>query len=167
MNDVLLTVIATLGWVGVLAQLIAYALLTRGRLEAVSVRYQGLNVVGAMAVGLSSASSGAWPSAVANLIWIAIGVLALLSLRRLALVMILRRQVAKRREAMAAARARVAARRTRVLDREAETAPHLAGEESDVLQGRPLQPGSTRPAGRSPRGPRGRNESRRKASVAA
>lgn len=111
MNDVLITLIATLGWCGVIAQLIAYALLTRGRVAAMSARYQGLNVAGGIGVAISSASSGAWPSTVANIIWIAIGVVAILSLRRLAVVVVVERQRALRRAAVAAARERLHARR--------------------------------------------------------
>ena len=80
--EIVASVIVTAGWVGVVVQLVAYALLSTGRLPAGSVSYQGLNVFGAIAVGSSSAASGAWPSAVANGIWIAIGVVAIVALKR-------------------------------------------------------------------------------------
>ena len=75
MNIVLLVDIA--GWAGAVLILAAYGLLTAGRLSAKSVKYQVMNVVGAIGFIINSAWNNAWPSAILNVIWVGIGVVAL------------------------------------------------------------------------------------------
>lgn len=67
-------VIAAVGWIGALAVLIAYGLNHRGRMQPHDTSYLVLNTVGAIGLLISCAAAGAWPSAVVNLIWLAIGV---------------------------------------------------------------------------------------------
>jgi hypothetical protein len=55
----------------------AYALLTAGRLQAQSVAYQVMNVVGAAGFIVNGWWHGALPSAVLNVIWMLIGGVAL------------------------------------------------------------------------------------------
>ncbi len=76
--------IEVVGWVGAVIILVAYGLLSAGRLEARSTAYQLLNVIGAAGFVINSGSKGAFPSAVLNLIWIAIGIYALARNRRAA-----------------------------------------------------------------------------------
>ena len=76
--------IEVVGWVGAVIILIAYGLLSAGRLAANSNAYQLLNVIGAAGFVINSGSKGAFPSAVLNLIWIAIGIYALARNRRAA-----------------------------------------------------------------------------------
>jgi hypothetical protein len=64
---------ASLGWLGTAGTFVAYLLLWRGRLTAQSRRYALLNVTGGLMAGLASASYGAWPSAVSNFVWAAVG----------------------------------------------------------------------------------------------
>ncbi len=65
------------GWIGAILILVAYAMLTAGKLNAKSPAYQAMNVVGAAGFIANSSWNGAWPSAILNVIWVGIGVVAL------------------------------------------------------------------------------------------
>ena len=66
------------GWIGGALILVAYFLLTAGKLDAKSPAYQWLNVVGAAGFIANSSWNGAWPSAILNVIWVGIGAVALI-----------------------------------------------------------------------------------------
>lgn len=70
------------GWLGAVLVLAAYALVSTGRADARSGLYQSLNIGGALGLVTNSAWNGAIPSAVVNVIWIGIGVYAVMSARR-------------------------------------------------------------------------------------
>ncbi len=74
--------IEIVGWLGAGLILLAYALLTAGRLKAQSFAYQGMNVVGAAGFVVNSGWNGAIPSAALNVVWAAIGLIAILRLLR-------------------------------------------------------------------------------------
>ena len=65
------------GWIGAALILGAYALLTAGRVQARSVAYQAMNVVGAVGFIVNSGWNGAIPSAALNVVWAGIGLAAL------------------------------------------------------------------------------------------
>jgi hypothetical protein len=65
------------GWIGAVLILAGYGLLSAGKLDAKSPAYQWLNVVGALGFIANSSWNGAWPSAALNVIWVGIGVVAL------------------------------------------------------------------------------------------
>ena len=65
------------GWIGAVLILAAYGLLTAGRLTAKTPAYQWMNVIGALGFIANSGWNGAWPSAILNVIWVGIGVVAL------------------------------------------------------------------------------------------
>ena len=69
--------IEMIGWIGAVVILVAYALLSAGKITARSKSYQWLNILGASAFVVNSGSNGAYPSAVLNVIWVGIGVWAL------------------------------------------------------------------------------------------
>jgi hypothetical protein len=73
--DVLIDVV---GWLGAALLLLAYGLTSVGRLPPEGGRFQALNLSGALALTLNSGYHGAWPSAALNIVWIAIGVGALI-----------------------------------------------------------------------------------------
>ena len=73
--------IDVVGWLGAGMILGAYALLTAGKIAARSVAYQGLNVVGALGFIANGWWHGAMPSAVLNVIWAGIGMVALWKMR--------------------------------------------------------------------------------------
>ncbi|WP_370614187.1 hypothetical protein [Mumia sp. Pv 4-285] len=65
--------VTALGWFGAVAGAAAYLLVSRGRWNAASARYQSANFLGAGLMGGVAAFNGIWPSAAANLIWVVIG----------------------------------------------------------------------------------------------
>ena len=72
------------GWIGAVLILAAYAMLTAGKLTSKDAAYQWMNVVGAAGFIVNSAWNGAWPSAILNVIWVGIGMVALWQMRRTA-----------------------------------------------------------------------------------
>ena len=70
------------GWTGTLCTAAAYALVSRQRLTADSTLFQALNVLGGVLLAVSAASSGAWPSLTSNVVWVLIGVQAVIGVRR-------------------------------------------------------------------------------------
>ena len=66
------------GWAGASLILLAYLLLSAGKLTGHSIVYQAMNVVGAAGFIVNGWWHGAIPSAVLNVIWMLIGTIALL-----------------------------------------------------------------------------------------
>jgi hypothetical protein len=75
-------IIETVGWAGAALILVAYLLLSSGRLTGQSRLYQWMNVVGAAAFILNSGWNGAIPSATLNVVWAGIGLYTLWRIRR-------------------------------------------------------------------------------------
>jgi len=68
-----------LGWVGVVALLSAYWLVSTQKAMGDSTTYQGMNLLGAVLVLVNSSYYGAYPSVGVNAAWIAIGAYALVT----------------------------------------------------------------------------------------
>ena len=64
------------GWGGALLILLAYLLLSAGRLTGQSLSYQAMNVVGAAGFVINGWWHGAIPSAALNVMWLLIGAVA-------------------------------------------------------------------------------------------
>lgn len=64
------------GWGGAILILLAYLLLSAGKLTGQSLRYQGMNVVGAAGFTINGWWHGALPSAALNVLWLLIGAVA-------------------------------------------------------------------------------------------
>ena len=64
------------GWAGATLILLAYLLLSAGRLTGQSLVYQGMNVVGAAGFVINGWWHGALPSAALNVLWLLIGAIA-------------------------------------------------------------------------------------------
>ena len=77
-----IVLVEIVGWAGALLILLAYLLLSSGRLSGQSAAYQGMNVVGAAGFIVNGWWHGALPSTVLNVIWAAIGMGALWQIRR-------------------------------------------------------------------------------------
>ena len=65
------------GWAGAALILVAYLLLSMGRLTGQSPLYQWMNVFGAAGFTINGWWHGALPSAALNIVWMAIGAFAL------------------------------------------------------------------------------------------
>ena len=77
MLDIIMEVV---GWIGAILILGGYALLTAEKVTSRSVSYQAMNVIGATGFIANGVWHKAWPSAVLNIIWVGIGVVALISI---------------------------------------------------------------------------------------
>ncbi|MEV7807337.1 hypothetical protein AB0O28_30760 [Microbispora sp. NPDC088329] len=66
--------ITIIGTVGAVVLLLAYALVSSGRMSGNGLPYQLLNFGGAATLMINSAYHSAWPSAILNLVWSGIGV---------------------------------------------------------------------------------------------
>ncbi len=69
------------GWAGAVLILLAYLLLSMGRLTGQSARYQWMNVFGAAGFVINGWWHGALPSAALNVLWLMIGGVALWRIR--------------------------------------------------------------------------------------
>jgi hypothetical protein len=70
------------GWAGAALILLAYLLLSAGRLTGQSLPYQGMNVAGAAGFVVNGWWHGALPSATLNVLWLAIGLFASIRILR-------------------------------------------------------------------------------------
>ena len=70
------------GWGGAVLILLAYLLLSAGRLTGQSLNYQVMNVVGAAGFVINGWWHGALPSAALNVLWLLIGAVASFSILR-------------------------------------------------------------------------------------
>lgn len=68
--------VEVVGWAGAALILLAYLLLSVGRLSGQSLVYQAMNVVGAAGFVINSWWHGAIPSAALNVLWLLIGAVA-------------------------------------------------------------------------------------------
>jgi hypothetical protein len=70
------------GWLGATLILLAYALVSTGRLDPRGAAFQWMNLVGAAGFVINSGWHGAWPSTILNIIWIGIAAISLARLVR-------------------------------------------------------------------------------------
>jgi hypothetical protein len=75
-------VLECIGWSGAAAFVIAYQLVSSGRLKADDRLYQILNLGGAVAVGASVFPKEAWPAFGLQVIWGAIAIVSLIRICR-------------------------------------------------------------------------------------
>ncbi len=76
------TFVDVAGWTGAALILGAYGLISAGKIQGRSALYQWMNVLGATGFILNSGWYGAWPSVGLNIVWLAIGIVALMRLAR-------------------------------------------------------------------------------------
>ena len=69
--------IEIVGWAGAVLILLAYLLLSMGRLGGQSALYQWMNLAGAAGIAINGWWHSALPSTTLNVIWLLIGALAL------------------------------------------------------------------------------------------
>lgn len=63
-----------LGWVGVFCSMAAYYSVSTGRMSGDSLRYQALNITACFLLAIACAATASWPSLVANVLFILIGI---------------------------------------------------------------------------------------------
>ena len=68
--------VEVVGWAGALLILLAYLLLSMGRVTGQSLLYQGMNIVGAAGFVINGWWHRALPSAALNVLWLLIGAIA-------------------------------------------------------------------------------------------
>ena len=73
MGITLSQVAAVLGWVVVAASMSAYYLVSTCRVQPDSLRYHALNITACVLLAFACFATAAWPSMVANLLFIGIG----------------------------------------------------------------------------------------------
>ena len=73
-NEALVDIV---GWIGAIALLVAYALISARRVEGDSTSYQSLNLVGSALLIVNTVYYRAYPSAFLNLVWGAVAVYAI------------------------------------------------------------------------------------------
>ncbi|MFI6511484.1 hypothetical protein ACIBCT_28075 [Streptosporangium sp. NPDC050855] len=66
-----------LGWAGAALLLYGYAMVSTSRMSGDGMPYQVINLTGAVTLMINSAFHAAWPSAVLNVVWGAIGLVAI------------------------------------------------------------------------------------------
>ena len=76
------TPIDVIGWIGAIALLIAYGLISAGRMKSDGKKYQALNLVGGAGLIVNSTWYGAYPSTFVNVVWVGIAVVALIGIFR-------------------------------------------------------------------------------------
>ncbi|MGW0803191.1 CBU_0592 family membrane protein [Nonomuraea sp. NPDC002799] len=74
--------LAAIGWIGAALLLVGYAMVSSSRMPGNGAAYQLMNLAGSIGLMVNSAYNAAWPSAGLNLVWAAIGVVALVKLIR-------------------------------------------------------------------------------------
>jgi hypothetical protein len=74
--------IEVIGWTGAALMLLAYVLLTTGKLSSRSAQYQWLNVFAGAGFIVNSGWNGAYPSASINVMWMAIALYGVFRGRR-------------------------------------------------------------------------------------
>ena len=79
MNNLL---VDALGWIGAIALLAAYALISAKKTNSHSWLYQGLNLAGSAGLIVNSTYYGAYPSTFVNVIWSGIAVATLVAAGR-------------------------------------------------------------------------------------
>ncbi|MCL1871757.1 MAG: hypothetical protein FWF90_15280 [Promicromonosporaceae bacterium] len=69
----IVALITLFGWVGAVAGIVAYGMVSKGHWGPGSFAFQLTNLGGAAAMFLVAMVNGVWPSAAANVAWIVIG----------------------------------------------------------------------------------------------
>lgn len=72
------------GWVGAIALLLGYFLVSRRHVRPDSALYQGLNLVGSILLLINTLANRAYPSAFVNLIWLGIAGVGMVEARKAA-----------------------------------------------------------------------------------
>lgn len=78
----------------------AYFLVSKGTIAGDSLKYQALNITGSVLLTINCASSGAWPSVIANAFYLLVGLNILFTVKRAYIAQLSRRQTEELRSRM-------------------------------------------------------------------
>jgi hypothetical protein len=70
------------GWLGTFLIIFAYFSISSGRLNATSKKYQLLNLIGAIFVGLNVFHQNAWPAFTLQIVWAIIAIISLVKIKK-------------------------------------------------------------------------------------
>ena len=79
--DIVKLTVDLIGWFAAGAVLVAYALVSTGRVRAASYTYQSLNFLGGLALAVNTFYYMAYPSTALNIVWSLVAVYAIWHLR--------------------------------------------------------------------------------------
>ncbi len=71
-------IVEIIGWIGMILVFTAYILITMNRVNRSTLRYHGVNLIGAFCICINALVNTAYPSAPLNILWAIIAVLGLL-----------------------------------------------------------------------------------------
>jgi hypothetical protein len=71
-----------LGWLGTLSYIVAYLLLSLGKLKAEQKTYHLLNILGALGLIVNAIHLDDYPNIIVNMVWFAIGFMGLIFIAR-------------------------------------------------------------------------------------
>ncbi len=74
--------IDTFGWIGAISLLWAYTMISLGKVNASSLKYQIANLLGSALLLVNTAFYGAYPSSMVNVLWIGVATLSLVRAHR-------------------------------------------------------------------------------------
>ncbi len=74
--------VEVLGWIGAVMVLGAYALLSARKLPSDSYTYHGINMIGSLFLVIYASYKVAWANVVVNVVWLVIGLIAVIALWR-------------------------------------------------------------------------------------
>ncbi|MEU4719668.1 hypothetical protein AB0G06_08530 [Nonomuraea dietziae] len=73
--------VAAVGWIGAGLMLYGYARVSAGAMAGDGLPYQLTNLAGSLALMVNTAYNAAWPSAILNVVWAAIGAVSIVRLK--------------------------------------------------------------------------------------
>lgn len=71
-----------IGWVGGVLVLVAFALISTGRVDKNNTLYHWINILGALCLIVNTGYLKAYPSMAVNVVWVAVAVFALFRIKK-------------------------------------------------------------------------------------
>ena len=82
MDSIISDLVEVVGWIGSIEVILAYALVSNGKIKSDSSAFQWLNLTGGIFLMVNTVVHRAYPSSFINLVWIIIAVVALWNIRK-------------------------------------------------------------------------------------
>lgn len=78
--------IDVIGWVGGILVLVAFALISTGRVDKNNAAYHWINILGALCLIVNTGYLKAYPSMAVNVVWVGVAVFALFRIQKKSLI---------------------------------------------------------------------------------